>query len=123
MATTVIWNDATPPGNDGEHMTAWWLAAVARSVGITSVTPGNRSEWLWRWAFMQEIGGRRFGDYESEMSLFAEALDRFCGVTMEGRVGDDDREEFVRFAVEEKIASARDQADGVVAQHEEQAAA
>jgi len=88
MSTEVFWNDAKPPRSEGEHAAAGWLAMVARNVGLTSVTEDNRSEWLWRFAFTQEMRGRRFGGkqgYERDIGRLETVLDRFRTATMEGQ--------------------------------------
>jgi hypothetical protein len=88
MSTEVFWNDAKPPRSEGEHVAAGWLAMIARQVGLTSVTEDNRSEWLWRFAFTQEMAGRRFGGkrgYERDTGLLEVVLNRFMTAALEGR--------------------------------------
>lgn len=122
MSTTVVWNDAAPPATAGEHMAAEWLVMIARQVGLASVTADNTGEWLWRFAFLQEMAGRRFGEYERDVWRFEGVLDRFCGATLEGRVGEQDRDAFISEHVANRVECAREQADGVALQWQEQAA-
>jgi hypothetical protein len=117
MSTDVYWNDAKPPRSQGEHGAAEWLVSEAREIGITSVTEDNRSEWLWRFAFIQQMRGRRFGGkdgYERAMWQLASVLDRFRTATLVGRVVDHDREQFVEEFTRLAIDAAREQADAVI---------
>lgn len=119
MSTEVFWNDAKPPRSEGEHTAAAWLAMVARHIGLASVTDGNRSEWLWRFAFTQEMAGRRFGGprgYERDVARLETVLCRFVSVTLKGRVGEDSREQFVEDFVRTATDAAREQADAVIAE-------
>jgi hypothetical protein len=115
MSTEVFWNDAKPPRDADEHRAAEWLVLIARNAGITTVTADNVGEWLWRYAFVQEMLGRSHRDYKTELSVFADVLARFRSATLAGRVGDDDREEFVAMYVANRVACCREQADGVEA--------
>jgi len=118
MSTEVFWNDAKPPRSEGEHEAAGWLAMVARNVGLTSVTEDNRSEWLWRFAFTQEMGGRSFGGkhgYERDIGRFEAVLDRFRTATLEGRVAEVSRQQFVEEFTQVATDAAREQADAVIA--------
>ena len=118
MPTEVSWNKSKPPKSQGEHVCASWLATVARQVGLTSVTEGNKSEWLWRFAFTQEMGGRRFGGkrgYEHDVARLEIVLDRFRTATLEGRVADLSREEFMDEFMRLAVDAAREQADAVIA--------
>ena len=117
MSTEVFWNEAKPPRSQGEHTAAGWLAMVARQIGLASVTESNRSEWLWRFAFTQEMNGRKFGGnrgYERDMAQLEVVLDRFRTATMEGRVANVGREQFVAEFTSVAIDAAREQADAVI---------
>jgi hypothetical protein len=117
MSTEVFWNDAKPPRSEGEHVAAGWLAMVARNVGLTSVTEDNRREWLWRFAFTQEMRGRRFTGakgYKRDMGQLESVLCRFRTATLEGRVADRSREEFVEEFTREATDAAREQVDAVI---------
>ena len=119
MSTEVFWNDAKPPRSEGEHASASWLACVARQVGIASVTEDNRIEWLWRFAFTQEMAGRRFGGnrgYERDVEQLQVVLRRFMTATLEGRVAERSREEFMEEFTCVAIDAARGQADAVIAE-------
>lgn len=119
MSTDVFWNEAKPASTPGEHTAAGWLAMLARQIGLASVTEDNRSEWLWRFAFTQEMAGRRFGGkrgYERDMGQLQVVLDRFRTATMEGRVADMTREQFVEENARAAIDAAREQADAVIAE-------
>ena len=116
MSTEVYWNNAKPPRSQREHGAAYWLVVEARQLGITSVTEDNRSEWLWRFAFIQQMRGCRFSGkdgYEHAMGRFASVLDRFRTATLVGRVVDHDREQFVEEFTRRAIDAAREQADAV----------
>ncbi len=118
MSTEIFWNEAKPPRSEGEHVAASWLAMLARQIGLTSVSDDNRSEWLWRFAFTQEMRGRRFGGkhgYERDMGRLEPVLDRFRTATLEGRVADRNREQFVEEFTQVAIDAAREQADAVIA--------
>jgi hypothetical protein len=118
MSTEVFWNDAKPPRSEGEHTAAGWLAMVARQIGLASVTEDNRSEWLWRFAFTQQMAGRAFGGkrgYERDMGQLEVVLDRFRTATMEGRVANVSRDQFVAEFTSVAIDAAREQADAVIA--------
>lgn len=117
MPTDVYWNKAKPPRSEGEHASAGWLASIARQVGITTVTEANKSEWLWRFAFSQEMSGRRFGSsngYERDIERLRFILDRFRTTRLEGRVVDQNRDEFVEEFIASVIESAREQADAAI---------
>ena len=119
MSTEVFWNEAKPPKSEGEHQAAGWLASIARTVGITSVTDANRSEWIWRFAFMQEMRGRRFGGahgYERDIGRLDVVLQRFISATLKGRVVDQNREEFIEDFMRTSIDAAREQADAAAEQ-------
>jgi hypothetical protein len=119
MSTEVFWNDAKPASTEGEHVAAGWLAALARQVGLTSVTEGNRSEWLWRFAFTQTMAGRRFGGqhgYERDIGRLEAVLCRFVSVTLEGRVAERNRAQFIEEHACAAIDAAREQADAVIAE-------
>ncbi len=119
MSTEVFWNDAKPPRSEGEHVAAGWLAMIARQVGLTSVTEDNRSEWLWRFAFTQEMAGRRFGGkrgYERDTGLLEVVLNRFMTAALEGRVAEVSREQFIKDFTSVAIDAAREQADAVTAE-------
>ena len=121
MSTEVFWNEAKPPRSQGEHTAAWWLATVARDIGLASVTEDNRSEWLWRFAFTQEMRGRSFGGkhgYERDMGRLEIVLDRFRTATMKGRVANVSRQQFVEEFTSVAIDAAREQADAVIADEE-----
>jgi len=117
MPTEVVWNQADPPATPEDHLGAEWLVMIARRVGITTVTPDHATEWLWRFAFVQEMSGRRFRDYEPECRKLSEVLDRFQSVRLEGRVCDQHRDEFVRDLIASKIECSREGADSVVGQY------
>jgi len=116
MSTDVHWNNAKPPRSQREHGAVFWLVVEARQLGITSVTEDNRSEWLWRFAFIQQMQGCRFSGkdgYEHAMGRFASVLDRFRTATLVGSVVDHDREQFVEEFTRRAIDAAREQADAV----------
>jgi hypothetical protein len=120
MATDVFWNDASPPTRQGEHVAVEWLISVARQLGITSVTEANRGEWLWRFAFIQEMRGRRPGGvkgYERDIGRLEGILSRFMTATLEGRVADQSRDEFVEDFTRQGIDAAREQADAIAESH------
>ena len=117
MSTEVFWNESKPPRSENEHIAAGWLAMVAREVGMTSVTAENQSEWLWRFAFTQEMAGRRFGGkkgYECDVSRFETVLERFRTATLAGRVAARSRDQFVVEFTSTAIDAAREQADAVI---------
>mgnify|MGYP003348550194 CR=1 FL=1 len=119
MSTEVFWNEANPPRSESEHAAAGWLAMVARNVGLTRVTENNSSEWLWRFAFLQEMAGRKFGGkhgYERDMGQLEAVLERFRTATMEGRVADVGRDQFVEESTSMAMDAAREQADAVIAE-------
>ncbi len=119
MSTEVFWNQAKPPRSEGEHVAAGWLAMIARQVGLTSVTEDNRSEWLWRFAFTQEMAGRRFGGkrgHERDTGRLEVVLNRFMTATLEGRVAEVSREQFIKEFTSVAIDAAREQADAVTAE-------
>lgn len=115
MSTEVFWNDAKPPKSEGEHTAAGWLAMIARQIGLASVTESNRSEWLWRFAFTQEMTGRRSVAYERDIGQLQAVLCRFMTATLEGRVAEHSREEFIEEFARVAIDAAREQADAVIA--------
>lgn len=123
MSTWVVWNDAVPPATAGEHRAAEWLVMIARQVGLASVTSDNISEWVWRFAFVQEMAGRHYREYERETCKFVAVLHRFCSATLEGRVGEQLRDDFIGERIANKIECAREQADGVESEYLEQGAA
>ena len=121
MSTEVFWNDAKPPRSQGEHTAAGWLATVARDIGLASVTEDNRSEWLWRFAFTQEMHGRRFlgkRGYERDMAQLEVVIDRFRTATLVGRVAEVSRQQFIEEFTCMAIDAAREQADAVIADEE-----
>ena len=120
MATDVFWNDAKPPMRQGEDVAVEWLVSLARQLGITSVTEANRVEWLWRFAFAQEMRGRRPGGakgYERDIGQLEAVLSRFMTATLEGRVADQGRDEFVEDFTRRAIDAAREQADAFSEAH------
>lgn len=110
MSTEVFWNEAEPPATNAEHMAVKWLVMIARQVGLTSVTTDNVGEWVFRFAFVQEIAGRKWDDYRTEVDQLATVLARFSSATLEGRVCDKDLTEFVCDHAKAKVECSLEQA-------------
>lgn len=118
MPVEIFWNEATPPTTEADHAGAEWLAVIGSRAGLTSVMPDTVAEWLWRFSFLQVMSGRRWSDYRSEVDALAVVLDRFYSATIWTRGGPQSRDEFVSEYVAAKVDSAREQADGAVADYE-----
>ena len=111
MATEMVWNDADPPADAKDHAIADFLVTAARKVRLQKITPQNRGEWLWRWAFLKAMKGYSGHDPADAAACLSDFLDRFCGATFQGRVRDCNRGEFLDETVEEVVNAAQKLAD------------